>query len=621
MKTFAILVALAACAVAQDTAPTTNPLSKVIEMLAGIEQEQKDAKAKDQETYAQYKNWCGDTVATVKASNEDSQAEIDRLKASQNEHEATSADLSDKIAVNNANIEKWEGDKAAAIAVRKHERKTYMAAHRDLAESIAAVGGAIDTLRNQNEKNHDLKDGETAYESQTGGIREIFEDLQTKFQEDLRDKDVAEQEAVAAFDTLIELLTTQLNEENKAKSDNEKSRAKHDKDGAYAKGEHERLQGEVDDDTKYMKEVQGDCESAARSFDQRQKVAADELAAIAQALELLRNPETLTGSNNLKRGNALAQLRAQNPGSRVSAYLNQMSKKLGSQTLAAIAVASQGNVFGKVTDMIKKLIAKLEKAAAADSDHHQWCYEELSGNEAVRAKKTQEVAEGHSEVTRLTALKEKKTVEADTLQKEMTQLQEDRKEAVKNRLDEKNENERVIKESAAALKLVQGAVSVLREFYDNQGSAAALITKAKRTEPPVVVETSVAAAGAGGVVSLMEHIAEELSAQNTDTKVAEKQAAEKHEEFLADNDDTFHKKDLAEEQVQRDIAQATEDLTDTNSDLDAAKGELKTALQAFDDLKPQCIKTQTDPAVRIAKRKEEIAALEQALKILSDGQA
>lgn len=622
MKTVAVLVALVACALGQGTDPTTNPLTKVVDMLAKIEQEQKDAKTADTETYATYKNWCDDTVANVKASNEDAQAEINRLRASQNEHEASSTDLTGKIAMNNANIEQWEGDKAAAIKVRKHERAEYMAAHRDLAESIAAVGAAIDTLRGQNEKNHDLKGGETAYESQSGGVREIFEDLQTKFQEDLRNKDVAEQEAVAAFGTLMELLNTQLNEENQALNDNSESRADHDKKGAYAKGEAERLQGEVDDDTKYMKDTQANCESAARSFEQRQKVASDELAAIAQALELLRNPETLQGSNNLGRGNSFAQLRAHTtaPNERAIAYLNQMSKKIGSTTLAAVAVSAKADVFGKVTKMIKELIARLEKEAAADSDHHQWCTEELSENEATRNKKTDEVDAATSEQTRLEALIEKKTVEAETLQKEQTQLQEDRKEAVKNRIDEKTENERVIKESAAALKLVQAAVSVLREFYDNQGSGAkaSLIKKAERTEPPVIAETSVAAAGSGGVVALMEHIAEELSAQNTDTKVAEKQAAAKHEEFLADNDDTYHKKQLAAEQVARDKAQANEDLTDTNSDLKAGRGELTTALNYFDELKPQCIKTATDPAVRIAKRKEEVAALEQALKILSD---
>merc|ERR1719240_2497211 len=109
----------------------------------------------------------------------------------------------------------------------------------------------------------------------------------------------------------------------------------------------------------------------------------------------------------------------------------------------------------------------------------------------------------------------------------------------------------------------------------------------------------------------MEHVAEELSATITDTKVLEQKQSSDFETFLKDNDETHHKKDLAEEQAQREKVQAEEDLTDCNTDLKAAQEQLTSALGEFkDSLTPQCIKTASDPAERIEKRKQEIAALE-----------
>lgn len=617
--------ALAAGASAKSQT-TTNPLAKVIEMLTGIQEQQKTALQDDQKTFSEYTNWCDDTVKTMQMATADASTEIERLTASQNEHEALASDLGEQIAVNNANIDRWTSDKKAARKVRSEERAKYMAAHQDLAESIAAMGAAMDSLRSENDKDaaggsNQLEDGMTVYESQSGGIREILEDLQTKFQEDLHNKDVEEQEAVDAFDTLMQLLDQKLNEEGQMLDSNKESRAENMQKAAYAKGEAERLTAQVEDDTKYQKETEANCKAETSAFEQREKTAQDELEAIGTALEMLNNPDTATGHEHT----VLAQLRSTStaPNEKAIAYLNQMSKKLGSTTLAAVAVSAKADVFGKVIGMIKELIARLGKEAAGDLKHHSWCLENLAQNEKVRNKKTEEVEAHSTEKQRLIAIIEKKSVEAQTLTKEMTDLDTQRREQTKIRSEQSADNTKVISESEAALPLVQDAITTLREFYDNLGGDASLMSTnaapGKRTEAPQLKPTSPAAAGAGGVVSLMEHVAEELSATITDTKVLEKKQSSDHEQFLKDNEETHHKKDLAEEQAQREKAQAEEDKTDCNTDLKDAQEQLTTALGEFkDSLTPQCIKTQSDPAERIEKRKQEIAALETALEILRD---
>jgi len=624
MKSF-ILVALAASASAQQNDATTNPLAKVIEMLTNIESEQKAALEKDQKTFSEYTNWCDDTAQSVKHAVESSENDINSLSASANEHNANADDLGKKIAVNNANIDRWTKDKKVAQTVRKEERAKYMADYTDLTESIAAVGAAMDTLRSENDKDEDgtnaMADGQTTYESQSGGIREIFEDLQTKFQDDLHGKDTIEQEAVAAYTSLMKLLDTKLDEENQMLEDNKESKADNEQKAAYAQGEADRLSAQVADDKKYGEETAAGCAADTSAFEQREQVAKDELAAIAAALEMLNNPDTATGAKN-----TFAQLRssAKGPHDKAIAYLNQMSKKIGSTTLAAVAVSAKADVFGKVTTMIRELVARLEKEAAGDLEHHHWCLDNLAKNEVVRNKKTSEVESHATNKQRLLALIEKQSVLAQELTKEMNELDSQAAENTKIREQQKGDNNQVLAESKAALPLVQNAITVLREFYDNLGGASLVQTKSKadpseRKMAPAIVATAPAAAGAGGVVSLMEHVAEELSATITDTTVLEKKQSSDYDAFMKDNQETHHKKDLAEEQAQREKAQGEEDLTDCNTDIKDAQTQLKGAIDEFvGSLTPQCIKTQSDPQERIAKRKEEIAALEKALEILQD---
>merc|ERR1719265_523097 len=121
----------------------------------------------------------------------------------------------------------------------------------------------------------------------------------------------------------------------------------------------------------------------------------------------------------------------------------------------------------------------------------------------------------------------------------------------------------------------------------------------------------------GGVVGMVEVIATDFERLETDTQAAEAQAQKEQDEFM--NDSSANKAAMSTE---RDLKTSKktdkqQKLAETKNDLDGTQKELDTALEYYDKLKPKCVDTGVSYEERVARRKEEIVSLQEALKIMS----
>eukprot|EP00747_Dinoflagellata_sp_TGD_P140545 gnl/TRDRNA2_/TRDRNA2_176019_c6_seq5.p2 gnl/TRDRNA2_/TRDRNA2_176019_c6~~gnl/TRDRNA2_/TRDRNA2_176019_c6_seq5.p2 ORF type:complete len:145 (+),score=61.57 gnl/TRDRNA2_/TRDRNA2_176019_c6_seq5:47-436(+) len=120
-----------------------------------------------------------------------------------------------------------------------------------------------------------------------------------------------------------------------------------------------------------------------------------------------------------------------------------------------------------------------------------------------------------------------------------------------------------------------------------------------------------------GVVGMLEVIESDFARLESDTSAAEAAGQKEYEEFMSDS--TTDKSQKATDIEHKTAKKQDENqmLTVKKEDLSGTQEELDAALAYFDKLKPTCIATGVSYEERVARRKEEIESLQEALKILN----
>merc|ERR1719220_2822764 len=185
------------------------------------------------------------------------------------------------------------------------------------------------------------------------------------------------------------------------------------------------------------------------------------------------------------------------------------------------------------------------------------------------------------------------------------------------RQKEKEENTITIKDAQGAQTAVAQALTVLNEFYAKAGEATALVQQ--QPEAPAIFDSPYKGMQAenGGVIGMLEVIESDFARLEAETAAAEATAQKEYDEFMTASkvDKAQKQKDIEHEEAKKqDEKQA---LTTTISDLEGTQKELDAALAYFDKLKPSCVDSGVSYEDRVARRKEEIESLQEALKILN----
>jgi len=289
--------------------------------------------------------------------------------------------------------------------------------------------------------------------------------------------------------------------------------------------------------------------------------------------------------------------------------LQKRAGAINSRTLSALSAQVLASPFAKVIDMIEGLLSKLKSEAAAESEHKAWCDEQLKENKLNRNKKTAAVERLTAEVQSLTSTIETMGEDIATLLKEQAQLTTAMKEATDYRSSEKTENLAIIADAKAGNAAVKAALVVLREFYAKQ---TALIQQAPE------IEAYKGMGGAkGGVVGMLEVIETDFARLEADTSAAEKQAASEYDTFMTDSQADKTQKHALEVKTKLDKDATEFEKSQTQKDLAANADELSKATDYFAYLKPSCLEVQVSYEERVARRKEELAALNEAYDILN----
>merc|ERR1712139_227282 len=231
--------------------------------------------------------------------------------------------------------------------------------------------------------------------------------------------------------------------------------------------------------------------------------------------------------------------------------------------------------------------------------------------------KTDAVETLHAEIDQLEASIAKLTEDITELTKAVAELDAAMAKATELRQEEKATNTETIKDSQEAQTAVAQALTVLKEFYEKAGEATALMQQ--QPEAPEVFDSAYKGmqSESGGVVGMLEVIESDFARLESDTKAAEATAQKEYDEFMTDSkvDKSEKSTDIEHKTAKKqDESQA---LTTKKEDLEGTQKELDAALAYFDKLKPSCVDSGVSYEDRVARRKEEIESLQEALKILN----
>merc|ERR1712060_629887 len=255
--------------------------------------------------------------------------------------------------------------------------------------------------------------------------------------------------------------------------------------------------------------------------------------------------------------------------------------------------------------------------ANEEAEHKGWCDTELSTNEQTRAEKTEAVETLHAEIDQLEASIAKLAEDITELTAAVAALDEAMSEATKIRQEEKAKNEQTIKDASEAQTAVAQALTVLKEFYAKAGDATAFVQQ--QPASPEIFDSPYTGMQSenGGVVGMLEVIESDFARLEADTKAAEEAAQKQYDKFMTDTkvDVAAKTKDVEHKTTKKQ--DQTQALTTKSEDLEGTQKELDAALAYFDKLKPSCVDAGVSYDDRVARRKEEIESLQEALRILN----
>jgi len=628
-------------------ASAVTPVQKVLTMMDEMKAKGEAMMEKEAKTYATYKEWVSDTSRELGFEIKTAKSDIEKYLAAAAKADSDVSKLRAEIEKLESELAATEGELKEATDIRNAQHAEYVKLSTDYGESVDALERAIQTMQS---KNYDVPQAEAflqkmaiskpgmrrvlaafiqesqetakggpavaAYEFQSGGIIELLEKFLKKFKGELEQVETEESNQAHNFDLEKIQLSDTIDYMKKEIEEKTVLKAKRASESAQAKSDLAATKKELAEDEKTLADMTATFEAKTETFKGNQEVRKQELEAIGKAIEIISDP-SVAGSygkhvNFAQVKTSLLQVRSAksrvSSRHRVAAFLQRKGQLLSSSTLKNFAAQVESNPFDKVVKMIEDLVAKLKEEAAAEAEHKAWCDEQLHDNKIKREKKTAKVNKLTAEIEALTEDIASMGKKIKTLAKEQADLTVAMNEATTLRMSEKDKNAATMKDAAAGEEATKAALVVLKEFYASQASFVQQV--------PEMAAYKGMQSAKGGVVGMLEVIVTDFARLFADTKAAETAAQQEYDGFMKDAKASKKAKHDLEFKTSLEKDQAEFEKGELTKDLEATQEELDKALEYQQYLKPVCLEVHVSYEERVARRKEEIAALKEAYEIL-----
>merc|ERR1719399_1481089 len=228
----------------------------------------------------------------------------------------------------------------------------------------------------------------------------------------------------------------------------------------------------LDDNSKFFGDLKRDCSKKTAEYEERCKMRAMELAALADTIKVLNDDDALDlFKKTLPSASLLqVQVRQHELRRRALAKIQALSRSEGSKRpqLDFIALALSGKKigFGKIIKMIDEMIATLKEEQADDDGKMEYCTAQLDAADDKKKALEHTVSDLEAKIAGLKEAIVTVTGEIDALEDGIRALDKSVAEATEQRKEEHEEYAELMASDGAAKELILYAKNRMQKFYN-----------------------------------------------------------------------------------------------------------------------------------------------------------
>jgi len=680
-------VALHAAEQRQTMKVAANPIRKVVTMMQALQAKVEAEGETEKDLHDKYMCYCKNGASALAKSIADAEAKGPELAAAIEEGTGKLAQLKEDIKAHQADRAAAKTAMAEATAVREKEAAAFAEATGDLKTNLAGLGKAIAAIEKgmagflqtstasmlkklvmnkNNMLDADRQDvlsflsSDSEYAPASGEITGILKTMEDEMNADLKAATDEETAAIAAYDGLmaakkkeVDSLTKMIEDKLQRVGDLgvEIQEMKNDL-GDSADG--------LADDKKFLADLDKNCESKQKLYDENVKMRGQELAALADTIKVLNDDDALELFKKTLPGASASFLQIQVSASamknRALALIQeaQSSSMQRRPALDFISLALRGKKIGfeKIIGMIDDLVVELKAEQEEDEKKKEYCAAEFDKSEDKHKVLTKSISDLESAIAESEEGITTTKAEIEALSDGIRALDKSVTEATEQRKEENEEYTALMAGNTAAKELLAFAKNRLNKFYNPKlykppakaelsaedqatlaaggtlapteapggiaGTGVTVLAQADPGPPPTAIKAySKKGEESNGIIAMIDMLIKDLDKEMTQAELEEKDGQGDYETFMqdsatkrAEDSKTMTDKEgaLADletglGQQKSDKAQAEKDLGALNEYIHSLHLECDWLIKYFD--------------MRKEARTNEIDALEKAKAVLS----
>jgi len=663
---------------------TANPIRRVVSMLQNMAKKVEAEGKKEQELYDKFMCYCKNAAGTLGQSISDNNAQIPALQSDIEEATSKLATTKAELAQHQTDRDSCKAAMAKATAIREKEHAAFAAESGNLKANIGALskaipaiesgmtGGFLQTpaaamIRRVALSDVDLTDfdrdaisafmqGETTgverYVPKSGQIVGILKQMKSDFDKDLADLVAQEEAAVKIYDELMAAKTKEVEAHTKAIEHKTGLVGELSVSIVNMKNDLSDSEQALIEDTKFLKDLEGNCAVKEKEQAERVELRTQELVAISETIKILNDDDALELFKKTLPSPSLLQMNANRDKMRngvlkvIKTVLKNNRLKRPEMDLIALALTGKKVDFSKVIKMIDDMVVILAKEQTDDDNKKEYCEGQLDFAEDKAKGLKHTIGDLETQIANTEEIIKTTTEELKALADGIVALDKSVLDAAIQRKKENAEYTQLMSDNTAAKQIIEFAKNRMQKFYNPklykpppkrelseeeriatnmagflQVASVKTVKSVKKDEPPPPPEAPGAykkkSEESGGVLAMMDLLIRDLDKEMTEAEVEEKDSQKEYEEMMDDaaKKRAMDKKEITEKESVK--AEAEEDHTTAVAAKTGAEDELGATEEYTQQLHNECDWLIQNYDVRKTARAEEVDALKKAKATLA----